>query len=264
MPTSLAVSRGRLLMGQIQALTATGAADTATGKVVVIPGSAIEDATRTLDSETRARATQGAASIPETNYVVGGFVNLKMGALEIFDLDVLLAGAVSLVSGVNQIGKADPQFGSAIDYICGTAGSGFSLIRWHEAISCGTCVGVWVEVLPRITVRSRPTDDNYSTGSPLGTSEWKFNYSAGATLYAQGPGNILPSGTPTGRNRYTFIQSPDTAVSPIVLKFPGATIISNGGFSCGLMPAGFLSGVHAVGGASNVGAGVIGANAAYA
>jgi hypothetical protein len=251
-----------LICVQLNKLDTDGSALSGSTDAVVLQGSDFEELTRQLNIETRARQSDGSTVIDEKQIVLGGFLNATLGAKRTFDFAAMLGSASSLTVGGDQVGVTDSGFGAAADCLCGGAGNAFSLVRWHQAIACGGCVGLWVEVYPKITVRAVPVEDRHSRTNPLSQEAWQFSYFAPGSNFGFGPGDILPSTMPASSPRAMFIQSGDEAVSPVPLKFPGSTLVDAAGcFTCGTIPAGYLSSPHAVGGASNTGE--VGGNDAY-
>lgn len=270
MPTSLGVARGELLFAQINKLDANGVALVTATDSIVFAGNAIEEMARSFDVETVQRQADGATTIAESQTIKGGWLDVTFGSDEQFDLDVMLGNATSLLNAGASFGMQDNAFGSSQNCPCGVGSTtGFAFTRWHKAYQCDSCVGLWVEVYPKVVVNQQPTEDQYRRTAPLRTKKWRFQY-LGNTGFARGPGKILPgtaltpastanasgSGVTAGLPRYTFVQSSNSAVSPLGLKFPYAAAGAGGVAgcqTCGTVADGLLSSTNAVGGTGNDG-----------
>lgn len=267
MPTSVLASPGELLFAQFNRLSTTGAALTTATDAIVLPGCEIEKIDFSYENDTIARQSDGCQSLP--SYVIprGAEMDITFGSSFPFDMETLLAGATSLVISTNQIGAGEAPIGSFLQCVpgLGSAASAFSVILWRKAYSCSVAIGLYVDVFPNVSVKERPARQPYNRTTPLGTRQYKFLYTPPLSGFTQGPGSILPATIPTtGLPSYSFLQSQDTAYVPVTskLKFPGSSLTTNAGCSnCGAFPVGFLSSVHAVGGASNIAA--VGGNTAY-
>lgn len=262
MPTSLQASPGRALFFQVNRNDTDGTPLTTTGDVLVMPGCAIEGITWNYETETINRQSDGCQSIAGYEVVRGAEMQITFGSIVPFDWEDMLGIGVSQLSGVAQVGYAETAIGSQI--LCppgiGTS-AGLTLILWREALICSAAVGIWVDVFTNVAVKSRPPRGQFQRTNPLGTRQFTFTYTSNSA-FDRGPGEILPADFDTGYPSYSFVQSENTDVAPATskYKFPGSTL-NDGCLECGTMPAGFLSGVHAVGGASNTG--TPGGNASY-
>lgn len=268
MPASQVASPGEMVFAQFNKLDTTGAALVGTTDAIVVPGCEIEKIDFSYESDTVARQSDGCQSLPSYIIPRGSEIDVTFGSSMPFDLYTMLGGYTSLVLTTSQIGVAEPPVGSVLTCVpgLGAAASAFSIILWRKAYKCSTAVGLYVDVFPNVGLKERPARQAYNRTTPLGTSLWKFLYTNPLSGFAHGPGNILPATLGvTGHPSFAFIQSEDVAVAPVTskYKFPGSALVANAGCSdCGLFPVGYLSSVHAVGGASNTGD--VGGDDAYA